>query len=65
MESINIDALKIMARKFPKTVLKGVAQSGLPFQVPNKKTVKAIRNSRKVKGKRFSTVKELFKDLGI
>jgi len=33
--------------------------------LPNKKTMKAIRNSRKVKGKRFSTPKELYKDLGI
>ncbi|MBI4764319.1 MAG: type II toxin-antitoxin system RelB/DinJ family antitoxin [Deltaproteobacteria bacterium] len=44
-----------------------VAQRGLPFelQVPNKKTIKAIANSRKGKGRRFSTTKELFKDLGI
>jgi len=31
VESINMDALKTMARKFPKTVLKGVTQSGLGF----------------------------------
>ena len=44
-----------------------VAQRGLPFdlQVPNERTMKAIRNSRAGKGKRFSTSKELFKDLGI
>ena len=44
-----------------------VAQGGLPFdlQVPSKKTMKAIRNSRAGKGKRFSTSRELFKDLGI
>jgi len=44
-----------------------VAQGGLPFdlQVPNKRTMKAIRNSRAGKGKRFSTSRELFKDLGI
>jgi DNA-damage-inducible protein J len=44
-----------------------VAQRGLPFelQVPNKKTITAISNSRKGKGQRFSTTKELFKDLGI
>jgi len=44
-----------------------VAQGGLPFelQVPNKKTMKAIRNSRAGRGKRFSTSRELFKDLGI
>ena len=32
MESIHIDELKNMARKFPKTVLKGVARSGLSFE---------------------------------
>jgi DNA-damage-inducible protein J len=44
-----------------------VAQRGLPFelQVPNKKTMKAIHNSRTGKGRRFSTTKELYKDLGI
>jgi DNA-damage-inducible protein J len=44
-----------------------VAQRGLPFEllVPNERTMKAIRNSRAGKGKRFSTSKELFKDLGI
>jgi DNA-damage-inducible protein J len=44
-----------------------VAQRGLPFelQVPNEKTMKAIRNSRSGKGRRFSTAKELFEDLGI
>lgn len=44
-----------------------VAQGGLPFdlQVPRKRTIQAIRNSRARKGKRFSTSRELFKDLGI
>ena len=44
-----------------------VAHRGLPFelQVPNKKTMKAIRDSRKGKGRKFSTTEELFKDLGI
>ncbi|MEW6663793.1 MAG: type II toxin-antitoxin system RelB/DinJ family antitoxin [Thermodesulfobacteriota bacterium] len=44
-----------------------VAQQGLPFelQVPNEETMKAIRNSRAGKGKRFSTTRELFADLGI
>jgi DNA-damage-inducible protein J len=44
-----------------------VAQQGLPFdlQVPNEKTMKAIRNSRAGKGKRFFSSEELFKDLGI
>jgi len=42
-----------------------VAQRGLPFdlQVPNEKTMKAIRDSRAGKGKSFSTTQELFKDL--
>ena len=44
-----------------------IAQQGLPFEihVPNKKTIQAIENSRKGKGKSFSTKKALFKDLGI
>ena len=44
-----------------------VAQKGLPFdiQVPNELTIKAIKNSRAGKGKKFSTTQELFKDLGI
>ena len=44
-----------------------VAQKGLPFElvVPNEKTMKAIKNSRSGKGKKFSTAQELFKDLGI
>lgn len=44
-----------------------IAQRGLPFElsVPNEKTIKAIDDSRQGKGKRFSTVQELFDDLGI
>jgi len=44
-----------------------VAQRGLPFDllVPNERTMKAVRNSRAGKGKRFLTSEELFKDLGI
>ncbi len=44
-----------------------IAQRGLPFElrVPNKKTMKAIENSRQGKGKRFSTTEELYNDLGI
>ena len=44
-----------------------IAQRGLPFElhVPNEKTRKAIEDSRQGKGKRFSTAKELFDDLGI
>ena len=44
-----------------------IAQHGLPFelQVPNKKTMRAIENSRQGKGKTFSTTRELFDDLGI
>jgi DNA-damage-inducible protein J len=41
-----------------------VAQRGLPFelQVPNEKTMKAIRSSRSGKGRSFSTAEELFKE---
>jgi addiction module RelB/DinJ family antitoxin len=44
-----------------------LAQRGLPMepQMPNKKTMKAIRNSRSGKGQSFSTAEELLKDLGI
>jgi len=44
-----------------------IAQRGLPFElhIPNEKTMKAIENSRQSKGKKFSTHKELFDDLGI
>jgi DNA-damage-inducible protein J len=44
-----------------------VAQRGLPFdlQVPNEATMRAIRNSRAGRGKRFSTADGLYKDLGI
>jgi DNA-damage-inducible protein J len=44
-----------------------IAHRGLPFEihVPNKKTMRAIENSRQGKGKRFSTPEELFEDLGI
>jgi DNA-damage-inducible protein J len=45
----------------------GMAQRGLPMelQVPNNKTMKAIRSSRTGKGRSFSTAEELLKDLGI
>ena len=44
-----------------------LAQRGLPMelQMPNKKTMKAIRASRSGKGRSFSTAEELLKDLGI
>ncbi|MDY6836359.1 MAG: type II toxin-antitoxin system RelB/DinJ family antitoxin [Thermodesulfobacteriota bacterium] len=44
-----------------------IAHRGLPFDlnIPNESTMKAIDNSRKGKGKRFPTTKELFDDLGI
>jgi DNA-damage-inducible protein J len=44
-----------------------IAQRGLPFelQIPNEKTMKAIENSRRGRGKTFSTPRELFDDLGI
>jgi DNA-damage-inducible protein J len=44
-----------------------VAQRALPFelQVPNKTTMKAIRDSRSGKGRRFSNTDDLFKELGM
>lgn len=43
-----------------------IANRGLPFdpRVPKKTTVKAMENARKGKGKRYRTVKEMFKDIG-
>jgi DNA-damage-inducible protein J len=42
-----------------------IVQRGLPFElhIPNEKTMKAIENSRKGKGQRFSSAQELFDDL--
>ena len=44
-----------------------IANKGLPFdpRVPNKSTIKAMENARKGKGKRYRTVKEMIKDIGI
>ncbi len=44
-----------------------IAQRGLPFElhIPNEKTMKAIENSRRGRGKTFSSTDELFEDLGI
>ncbi len=44
-----------------------IAQQGIPFelQVPDEKTMKAIKRSRAGKGKTFSSPDELFEDLGI
>jgi len=44
-----------------------IVQRGLPFElhIPNEKTMKAIENSRKGKGQRFSSAQELFDDLGM
>jgi|SaaInlStandDraft_3_1057020.scaffolds.fasta_scaffold76506_1 DNA-damage-inducible protein J len=44
-----------------------IVQRGLPFElhIPNEKTMKAIEDSRKGKGKKFSSAQELFDDLGM
>ena len=44
-----------------------IAHRGLPFElrIPSEKTMKAIENSRQGKGKAFSSVEDLFDDLGI
>ena len=44
-----------------------IAHRGLPFElrIPSDKTMKAIENSRQGKGKAFSSVEDLFDDLGI
>ena len=44
-----------------------IAHRGLPFelQIPNEKTMQAIDNSRRGKGKVFPSTEDLFDDLGI
>ena len=44
-----------------------IAHRGLPFElrIPNEKTITAIENSRQGKGKTFSSIEELYDDLGI
>ena len=44
-----------------------IAHRGLPFeiQIPKKKTMKAIENSRASNGKTFSSTDDLFEDLEI
>jgi DNA-damage-inducible protein J len=42
-----------------------IASKGIPFdlRIPNDKTIRAMDEARKGKGKRYGTVKELFDDL--
>ncbi len=56
-ENIHIDTLERMARKFPQSVWNGIAKSGLPFdlQMPDARTLRAIRKSSAGRGKRFPT----------
>ncbi len=44
-----------------------IAHRGLPVElrVPNEATMKAVENSRKGKGKKFPSTRELYEDLGI
>ncbi|QNI31287.1 type II toxin-antitoxin system RelB/DinJ family antitoxin [Alloacidobacterium dinghuense] len=54
------DAVRMM-------LVRVAAEKALPFEVrvPNATTVKTMRAADKKKGKRFSSSKALFKDLGI
>jgi DNA-damage-inducible protein J len=54
------DAVRIM-------LVRVAAEKALPFdvRVPNKVTIKAMKEADKKKGKRFKTPEEAFKDLGI
>jgi hypothetical protein len=67
IENINFETLEQMARKFPQTVWEGIARAGLPLdlRMPSARTMKAIRNSRAGKGKRFSASRKLFKAAGV
>ena len=44
-----------------------IAHRGLPFElrIPNEETMNAIENSRRGKGKTFTSAEDLFDDLGI
>ncbi len=42
-----------------------IANRGIPFEVniPNKTTINAMKQAREGKGKKYSSVKEMFQDL--
>ncbi len=42
-----------------------IANQGMPFEVtiPNKTTINAMKQAREGKGKKYASVKEMFKDL--
>jgi len=44
-----------------------IAHDGLPFelQLPNEKTIKAMKEARDGKGKKYHNVKAMFNDMGI
>ena len=44
-----------------------IAHRGLPFEVslPNEKTLRAMKEARSGKGKKYDSVKDVFEDLGI
>jgi DNA-damage-inducible protein J len=44
-----------------------IACNGIPFdlRIPNEKTIQALDEARKGKGKKYGTVKELFDELGL
>jgi DNA-damage-inducible protein J len=44
-----------------------IANHGIPFdlRLPNAKTIQAMEDARKGKGKKYGSVKELFNDLGL
>ena len=44
-----------------------IANQGIPFdlRLPNAKTIQAMEEARKGKGKKYGSVKELFNDLGL
>ena len=44
-----------------------IAHHGLPFDVrlPTEKTIQAMQNARKGKGKQYDNVKSMFKDCGL
>ena len=44
-----------------------IANQGIPFdlRIPNDKTIQAMEEARKGRGKKYASVKDLFDDLGL
>jgi len=56
-----------VSKSFELSCRQVIAHQGLllDLNIPNETTMKAVRNSKRGKGKRFSKLDDLFEDLGI